>query len=116
MTGPNPESLLWNAQSIYDVGIFLYMLSTWASQSPDPQAILDHFVVDCITHNKNPVAPEHEYLIIETKDLVKEDVFFLILERTISNEEVDSLPVSSKPPPPLDFSLTSLEEGTQLYS
>ena len=82
----SPESLLLNPAGIKDTGNFQYIISSWATQLNYPKDILDRFEVVCIMHNKNPAPPEHEYLLIKTKDLTNEDTLFFVLEQTVSNE------------------------------
>lgn len=80
------EELLLNLATQKDTGDFLYIILTWASNSTNPQGVLDRFDVVCIRHNKNPEPPEHEYLIIETQDRVQNGkVQHFILERTVSS-------------------------------
>jgi len=87
-----PESLLLNPTSVTSVAQFLYNITSWASRTPNPDTIVNRFEIVCIVHNKNRSPPEHEYLVIETKD-TKQDgrVRFFILERTASNEPDTSI-------------------------
>lgn len=62
-------------------------MTTWANDSPNPQAVIEQFKVLTITHLKNTAPLEHEYLIIETLDIKLKEVTFLILKFSHSQTE-----------------------------
>ena len=74
--------------STTSTGLFLLALRGWgydflsSEPDPDPSKFLEEVQVTCILHNKMPASPEHEFLVIETKDR-EGFVRPLILERTV---------------------------------
>jgi len=84
----NPASVILEPSAILKMDIFLFVYNAWGSKPPlglEPDDILSWFEVVCIMHNKLHRSPEHECLILETKD--KEGVTRLfILERMVSRQ------------------------------
>ena len=84
----NSERFLFNSANPVDVVTFLYLFTSWATLPAPPllpKDIIDRFYVTCIIHSKHPDSPEHEFLIIETKDTTDDSIRFLVLERNISD-------------------------------
>lgn len=79
-------SVLLNKNSATQTSMFLLALRGWGSEfcesNPDPALFLSQIRVTCIMHNKMPLSPEHEFLVVETQD--REGMkTSLILERTV---------------------------------
>lgn len=79
-------ALLLNPSYATPTAIYLFILSQWGvdfcKSDPDASHFLSQIEVTCIMHNKMPVAPEHEFLVIETQDRLGK-IKSLILERTV---------------------------------
>ena len=79
-------TILLNKNSTTLTAMFLLGLRGWWSEfchsNPDPTLFLSQIRVTCIMHNKMPLSPEHEFLIIETQDREGTKTP-LILERTV---------------------------------
>lgn len=82
-TNRDAKDLLFEAATS-STKLFNFIISSWAHRSKDPKSIKDRFKVVCIIHSKNPEPPEHEYLIVETKDSKDDKSYFHILERFAS--------------------------------
>jgi hypothetical protein len=77
---------LLDPNSATQTHLFRLVLRGWGSEfcesNPDIKDFLSQIEVTCIMHNKMPRSPEHEYLIIETRDRLG-NIKPLILERTV---------------------------------
>ncbi len=66
--------LLFDPTNIFKTDIFLYLYTSRASRvSIDPDLVLDRFEVVFIWLNKVHKPPQHEFLIIETRDRQEND-------------------------------------------
>jgi hypothetical protein len=95
----DPTRILFHPRSIMNTDNFLYTYTNWASTPPilsknykfTSKDILHEFSILCLIHVKRPVAPEHEYLVIDTIDKSGNHQFFG-LERMGSDEGHDAGP------------------------
>lgn len=83
-------NLLLCPVSPLNTSIFLFLMKSLASGCSDSNSIINNYRVECIIHSKNTHAPEHEYLVIETKDDA-DNRFHFILERNVSEEITSSV-------------------------
>ena len=130
-TMDTPETILMDPDVIQDTSSFYYMFKSWASQSTNPEAIIERFQITALRHLKIKKSPEHEYLVIETEDRKDDNkTRHFILERNTSsrkapgatqNYEEDKLGetldqikrvATSAASTILGSELSSLEEGT----
>jgi hypothetical protein len=94
--------------------VVLHYLDVAASKSDNPGYFLDKLTVEWMTMAKSPDPPEHEYLIVRTKDMENDKVHMFVLDRMTG--KVDH---SSEQPRTKDFNaqagpyhqLASMEEG-----
>ena len=63
-----PEKILMDPDVDQDTSSFYYMFKSWASQSTNPEAIIERFQVMALRHLQRKESPEHEYIVIETED------------------------------------------------
>lgn len=109
----------WNAlvdrslQLATSHALFLYTKA--ASASTTPTAVLDRLEVLTIRLNKHVDYPEHEYLIVEAKDVVDNSIKLFVIHRIFHNTPTSEEGRSSTPAPstptPSSSALSSLEEG-----
>ena len=82
-----PHTMDFNWNSIIDpilyqsTSHFRQFFIQAASDSASPESILDRITVVSIRLNKNLQSPEHEYLIVETKDSKDHNVRFFLIDR-----------------------------------
>jgi hypothetical protein len=122
------EKILLHPDHANQTDIFLYVLTSWASGCKDPKAITDRFQVVTLMHIKSRETPQHEFVLLETKDrdnVNDDEVQFFILER---NVDLESTVTTNQDPAlalsqlfeafkrlaraGLGSSLASMEEGT----
>jgi hypothetical protein len=72
--GYDPWTAITNRYLNQEVDLLLHIFITAASESDDPQYFLDKLEVDWMAINKDPEPPEHEYIIIKTKSLNKQNI------------------------------------------
>jgi hypothetical protein len=81
----------WNAIIDYylyqPVSHVLFYFTTAASASPTPGIVLDRLSVVWIWLNKHPDPPEHEYIIIETKDSQDGKTRLFIIDRGVQKTD-----------------------------
>jgi hypothetical protein len=84
----------------------LFHFTIAASDSNDPGIVLDRLEVTGMWLNKDPEPPEHEYLVVETKDSQDSQSRLFVLHRTVQMaSQTPSAPkgqAAEKDPPPLD--------------
>jgi hypothetical protein len=92
----------------------LFLYTKAASASTTPAAVLDRLEVLSIRLNKYLDHPEHEYLIVEAKDVLDNTTKLFVIHRIFHNtptsDEGRSTPAPSTPTPS-SSALSSLEEG-----
>ena len=86
----NEAAMLLNPSSITHTDLFLYTLKSWGKEfcasNPNYIEFLSQINVMVIMHNKMPQLPQHEFLVIETKDRLGR-VTPVILERTVAHTQ-----------------------------
>jgi hypothetical protein len=103
----------------------LFYFTSAASASPRPEIVLDRLNVVWIWLNKHTEQPEHEYIIIETKDSQDRKTRLFIIDRSIQKPESTTTKKKDSKRPNTgsyqhltDFilspsnSISSMEEGT----
>jgi hypothetical protein len=77
---------LLNHDSAFQTRASLLLFRGWGTEfyekTPDVEQFLSQIEVTCLMHNKMPNSPEHEYLVVETRDRLG-NIKCLILERTV---------------------------------
>ena len=123
-TMDDPASLLLDPAGILSTRIFHCLYKSWAVLNPNPDEVLTGLEVICIMHNKHHDYPEHDFLVVETKDRQRKTRLF-ILERNVSNQQDEAFiepakrdekikEVATKAISGSDGSrLASIEEGSQ---
>lgn len=96
-------------RSLYQpISHVLFYFTSAASASQTPGTVLDRLEVVWIWLNKDPDPPEHEYIIVETKDSQDGKIRYFIFDRTVGTANA---PEPSRPISPL----SSMEEGTPTH-
>jgi len=76
----NPWSAIIDCYLFQPISYVLFYFVTAASASPTPELVLDRLDIVWIWLNKHPDPPEHEYIIIETKDSQTGETRFFIID------------------------------------
>jgi hypothetical protein len=90
-TKDGSTTILLDPRSTFTTSIFHCLYKSWVLLSPYPENVLKEMDVVCMMHNKYYISPEHEFLVIETKDQ-RDNIRLFILERTVSNQQ-DEAPI-----------------------
>lgn len=104
----------WNAitdRLLYQpISHVLFYYLTAASESETPEIVLDRLNVVWIWLNKHPDPPEHEYIIVETKDSQDGMTRLFILDRSV--EKAGCIPEIDGPNRPTTTTKTSQRPDT----
>lgn len=118
----DPTTMLLDPHCNMNTDNFLYTYISWASTPPSESKkykftsnnILQEFNIVCVMHNTLPATPEHDFLVIDTKDKVGNHRFFL-LDRTVIGEGQDTDPTTDtlSPTQTADFLINSVDESPE---
>jgi hypothetical protein len=90
---PDPSKILLDPARSFDVDTFLLTFKSWASNPASnfqfqSKNVLEEFVVEFLIHNKCISEPQHEFVLVDTKD--KSDVRRIFILDLTAGKQLDS--------------------------